>query len=247
MANKPIVSAEFSPNVHVAGCARTDQEGWSNSINCVLVALLLHVTKHFTEPKMHTYAPMPRRWKWVVWAQCNRLASNTVRSTVVTGRRPSGANVLCSSFSPGCWCSQSTLLRLRWPLPPWAWIPSIFCTLARASHSHILEAHSAHNLKTHVYYATENPFATYNYVVGCKVRACSRLHSDTNPDGFYGKHLGKVNYFLGMAIDQYDDYSISVHQMKFITKMLDKFIPSHQTNSIKHHTMCAIMPAQHHN
>ena len=65
------------------------------------------------------------------------------------------------------------------------------------------------------------------------------LHSDTNPDGFYGKHLGKVNYFLGMAIDQYDDYSISVHQMKFITKMLDKFIPSHQTNSIKHHKPCS--------
>ena len=59
------------------------------------------------------------------------------------------------------------------------------------------------------------------------------LHSETNPEGFYGKHLGKVNYFLGMAIDQYDDCSISVHQTKFITKMLDKFIPSHQANSIR--------------
>ena len=34
------------------------------------------------------------------------------------------------------------------------------------------------------------------------------MHSDTNPDGFRGKHLGKINYFLGMAIDQHADYSI---------------------------------------
>ena len=65
------------------------------------------------------------------------------------------------------------------------------------------------------------------------------LHSDTNPHGFYGKHLGKVNYFLGMAIDQYDDYSISVNQTKYITKLLDKFVPSHQINAIKHHKPCS--------
>ena len=65
------------------------------------------------------------------------------------------------------------------------------------------------------------------------------LFSDTNPDGFYGKHLGKVSYFLGMAIDQYDDCSISVHQCKYIGKMLDKFVPSHQANSIKHHKPCS--------
>ena len=65
------------------------------------------------------------------------------------------------------------------------------------------------------------------------------LHSDTNPHGFYGKHLGKVNYLLGMAIDQYDDYSISVNQTKYITKLLDKFVPSHQINAIKHHKPCS--------
>ena len=63
--------------------------------------------------------------------------------------------------------------------------------------------------------------------------------SDTNPDGFRGKHLGKINYFLGMAIDQHADYSISVHQTKYIEKMLDKFVPSHSVNSVKHSKPCS--------
>ena len=35
-----------------------------------------------------------------------------------------------------------------------------------------------------------------------------------------------------MAIDQHADYSISVHQRKYIEKMLDKFVPSHSVNSV---------------
>ena len=62
------------------------------------------------------------------------------------------------------------------------------------------------------------------------------MNSDTNPDGFRGKHLGKINYFLGMAIDQHADYSISVHQTE---KMLDKFVPSHSVNSVKHSKPCS--------
>ena len=65
------------------------------------------------------------------------------------------------------------------------------------------------------------------------------MNSDTNPDGFRGKHLGKINYFLGMAIDQHADYSISVHQTKYIEKMLDKFVPSHSVNSVKHSKPCS--------
>ena len=65
------------------------------------------------------------------------------------------------------------------------------------------------------------------------------MNSDTNPDGFRGKHLCKVNYFLGMAIDQHADYSISVHQTKYIEKMLDKFVPSHSVNSVKHSKPCS--------
>jgi len=65
------------------------------------------------------------------------------------------------------------------------------------------------------------------------------LFSEQNQDGFYGKHLGKVNYFLGMAIDQFEDYSISVNQTKYISKMLDKFTAGHRSNSIKHHKPCS--------
>ena len=36
------------------------------------------------------------------------------------------------------------------------------------------------------------------------------IRNNSNPQGFRAKHLGKVNYFLGMAIDQFDDFSISV-------------------------------------
>ena len=42
-----------------------------------------------------------------------------------------------------------------------------------------------------------------------------------------------------MAIDQHADYSISVHQTKYIEKMLDKFVPSHSVNSVKHSKPCS--------
>ena len=65
------------------------------------------------------------------------------------------------------------------------------------------------------------------------------IRSDSNPNGFRAKHLGKVNYFLGMAIDQFDDFSISVNQTKYIEKMLKKFTPSSDVNSIKHNKPCS--------
>ena len=34
------------------------------------------------------------------------------------------------------------------------------------------------------------------------------IRNNSNPQGFRAKHLGKVNYFLGMAIDQFDDFSM---------------------------------------
>ena len=33
------------------------------------------------------------------------------------------------------------------------------------------------------------------------------ISSFTGPDGFNSKHLGTLNRFLGMGIDQHDDYS----------------------------------------
>ena len=45
---------------------------------------------------------------------------------------------------------------------------------------------------------------------------------------------------LGMAIDQFDYFSISVNQTKYIEKMLlKKFTPSSDVNSIKHNKPCS--------
>ena len=38
----------------------------------------------------------------------------------------------------------------------------------------------------------------------------------TGPKGFNAKHLGKLSWFLGMAIDQHRDCSITVHQQQYI-------------------------------
>ena len=65
------------------------------------------------------------------------------------------------------------------------------------------------------------------------------IRNNSNPQGFRAKHLGKVNYFLGMAIDQFDDFSISVNQTKYVEKMLKKFAPSSDVNSIKHNKPCS--------
>ena len=65
------------------------------------------------------------------------------------------------------------------------------------------------------------------------------IQSDSNPSGFRAKHLGKASWFLGMAIDQFADFSISVNQTKYIEKMLNKFVPSHDVNAIKHSKPCS--------
>ena len=65
------------------------------------------------------------------------------------------------------------------------------------------------------------------------------IGSESNPDGFRARHMGPAHYFLGMAIDQHSDFSISVHQKKYIEKMLNKFVPSHEVNAIKHSKPCS--------
>jgi hypothetical protein len=54
---------------------------------------------------------------------------------------------------------------------------------------------------------------------------------------FASKHLGRLTWFLGMAIDQEwmnDNYVIKVHQSKNITDMVEKFAPDYLSNKIKH-------------
>ena len=54
---------------------------------------------------------------------------------------------------------------------------------------------------------------------------------------FVSNHLGKLSWFLGMAIDQEwinNDHVINVHQSKNIMDMVEKFAPDYSSNKIKH-------------
>ena len=44
------------------------------------------------------------------------------------------------------------------------------------------------------------------------------------PDGFEGKHLGKLSWFLGMGITQHEDFSITIDQELFVKKLTQKFL-----------------------
>jgi hypothetical protein len=43
--------------------------------------------------------------------------------------------------------------------------------------------------------------------------------------GFNAKHLGKLSWFLGMGIDQHDDYSITINQDLYLKKVMERFVP----------------------
>ena len=47
-----------------------------------------------------------------------------------------------------------------------------------------------------------------------------------------------LHWFLRVAVDQADDFSVSISQTNYIDKMLDKFVPSHKLNAIKHAMPC---------
>ena len=60
----------------------------------------------------------------------------------------------------------------------------------------------------------------------------------TGDKGFNAKHLGKLQWFLGMAIDQHTDHAVTVHQSKYIETLLNKFVPSHVNSSRSHSMPC---------
>jgi hypothetical protein len=64
-------------------------------------------------------------------------------------------------------------------------------------------------------------------IVAYKGNACYQRFSDAFFKRFPGKS-SKLSWFLGMAIDQHDDYSIHVDHSLSIQKMADKFIPSNK-------------------
>ena len=49
---------------------------------------------------------------------------------------------------------------------------------------------------------------------------------------FRSKCLGKLEWFLGVAVDQHDNGDISIHQSKYITDLVDKFLADIKTLNI---------------
>ena len=60
----------------------------------------------------------------------------------------------------------------------------------------------------------------------------------TGTGGFNAKYLGKLEYFLGVAVDQHTDRSVTINQTSYIDKLLNKFVPSHSKSSRAHTMPC---------
>ena len=60
----------------------------------------------------------------------------------------------------------------------------------------------------------------------------------TGDDGFNAKHLGKLSWFLGMAIDQSDKYIITINQAQYIDKLIKRFMPYKEGRKIEMSMPC---------
>ena len=49
---------------------------------------------------------------------------------------------------------------------------------------------------------------------------------------FNAKHIGPLNWFLGMEINQNENYSINLNQTQYIQKMCDKYIPNNNVSRV---------------
>ena len=59
----------------------------------------------------------------------------------------------------------------------------------------------------------------------------------TGPKGFRAKHVGPLTWFLGVEVDQAPDHSITINQRQYLTKMIERFIP---TQNLYDHTLIAL-------
>lgn len=60
----------------------------------------------------------------------------------------------------------------------------------------------------------------------------------TGPTGFRAKHVGPLSWFLGMSVEQGSDYSVTISQDQYITKLLEKFVPTREASVIRHAMPC---------
>ena len=63
-------------------------------------------------------------------------------------------------------------------------------------------------------------------------------HEFTGPTGFRASHLGPLSWFLGISINQDDDFTVKCNQDQYVSKLLEKFVPVLPTSLIKHSMPC---------
>lgn len=60
----------------------------------------------------------------------------------------------------------------------------------------------------------------------------------TGPKGFNAKHVGPLNWFLGMGITQTAEYTVKIDQSQYLDKLVERFIPTNKGSVIKHAMPC---------
>ena len=60
----------------------------------------------------------------------------------------------------------------------------------------------------------------------------------TGPRGFRSKHVGPLSWFLGVEVDQANDYSITINQNQYVQKLVERFVPTRESSTIKHSMPC---------
>ena len=60
----------------------------------------------------------------------------------------------------------------------------------------------------------------------------------TGPDGFRAKHVGPLSWFLGVEVVQHADFTVTLSQSQYVTKLLEKFVPTRPASMIKHAMPC---------
>ena len=51
---------------------------------------------------------------------------------------------------------------------------------------------------------------------------------------FTSKHLGNLDWFLGIAVDQHDDYTVSINQKQYILNLVEKYLKGHSSKKQLH-------------
>ena len=60
----------------------------------------------------------------------------------------------------------------------------------------------------------------------------------TGPDGFRAKHVGPLSWFLGVEVVQHADFTVTLSQSQYVTKLLERFVPTRPASMIKHAMPC---------